>query len=394
MGWNHQEGARLILGSDLQKAASGQQADTMRRILGERLLPVVLQLMADEEESSDDVGWNIFSHQIPQRPWPACLGLRLSGASVEWMPGYSSLAEHALEELLFRLVSSAAEPTEPRPPAVLCWRGRVIGATPAWRSLKALDRGVLVAMANAVGPHAFGESRSLVLEEMDNLWVRKDMDGATEAQHQMLSVRLYPDRRYIPSELHESISDARKREDASLVLSVLAPLQTCKDNDITLPALRDSALLCSKEGSLPFLWQRLLGKTDGLLRLGTLSTAILLDERSGDVAAFPALTCRSKQAETTTSLRRTVYWFHALPPLSSSCSQRFVSCEGYVIAAARREDGILCWACSNSNSSNSVKPSDSESAQTTLTAVLQLLKHLPRAPNLWSALGALEAPGL
>ena len=66
-------------------------------------------------------------------------------------------------------------------------------------------------MANSVGPPAFGESRSLVLEEMDNLWVKKDLDGAMEAQHQMLSVRLYPDQRYIPSELHESISDARQK---------------------------------------------------------------------------------------------------------------------------------------------------------------------------------------
>ena len=240
-------------------------------------------------------------------------------------------------------------------------------------------------MANAVGPQAFESSRSLALEEVENLWVR----AGEMLQHQMLSIRLYPDQKYIPPELHETISDARKMEDASLVLSVLAPLQTCKDINITLPALRESASVCSKEGNLPFLWQKLLGRTEGLLRLGSLSAAILLDERSGDVVAFPALTSRSKNvADTCTCLRRLVYWFHALPPLSSCCSQRFACCDGYVIAAARREDGILCWACSTTS------PTSSDSEQNALRDVLQLLKHLPRAPNLWSALGALEAPGV
>ena len=98
------QGARLILGNDLQKAAAGQTQDAVRRVLGERLLPVVLQLMAEEEDVSEDSGWNFFSNQIPQTHWPASLGLRLSGAAVEWMAlGCSSLAEHALEELLSHL---------------------------------------------------------------------------------------------------------------------------------------------------------------------------------------------------------------------------------------------------------------------------------------------------
>lgn len=178
------QGARLILGNDLQKAAAGQtQADAVRRVLGERLLPVVLQLMAEEEDVSEDSGWNFFSNQIPQTHWPASLGLRLSGAAVEWMAlGCSSLAEHALEELLSHLrpvVPSTEEknikdanaqgasadlqsqqnpqedpmnPTEnapkQRPPAVICWRGRVIAATPAWRRLNSIDQGLLVSMAD------------------------------------------------------------------------------------------------------------------------------------------------------------------------------------------------------------------------------------------------------
>ena len=401
------QGARLILGKNLQKAAGQTQADSVRRVLTERLMPVVLQLMAEEEDVSEDNGWNFFSNQIPQTHWPAPLGLRLSGAAVEWMAlGCSSLAEHALEELLSHLrpqITEEKDPSDPsaevpekfetsqpnpikRPPAVICWRGRVIAATPAWRLLDSIDRGLLVAIANAVGPPAFDSARSLALEEVDNLSV-SDCE-----QHQMLSIRLYPDQKYVPPELHESISDPRKREDASLVLSVLAPLQTCKENNITLPALRESAVLCSQQESLPFLWQKLLGKSEGLLRLGSLSAAILLDERSGDVVAFPALTSRSKNvADTCVCLRRAVYWFHALPPLSSSCSQRFVSCDGYVIAAARREDGILCWACSMTATAATATANDEQNA---LKDVLQLLKHLPRAPNLWSALGALEAPGV
>eukprot|EP00913_Durusdinium_trenchii_P022297 g20950.t1 len=252
------------------------------------------------------------------------------GAAVEWLPlNCSSLGEHALEELLAHFspehlheFAESAQP--PRPPAVLFWRGRVIAATPAWRRFMSVDRALLVAMANGVGPSAFGEAaRSLTLEEVDDLWVRFRASGDSsteELQHQMLSLRLYPDQRYIPPELHESIGDARQREDASLVLSVLAPVQVCKDLRITLPRLRENALDCAKQGSLPFLWQKLLGRTEEpLLRLGKLSVAILLDENSGDVVAFPALTSRSKNVgEISTGLRRTVYWFHVLPPLSAS----------------------------------------------------------------------------
>ncbi|CAK9019470.1 unnamed protein product [Durusdinium trenchii] len=388
------QGARLILGNELHKAATGQtQAEAVRRILLERLTPMVSQLMADEEESADEpLGYGFFSDHVPQIMWPPPLGLRLSGAAVEWLPlNCSSLGEHALEELLAHFspehlheFAESAQP--PRPPAVLFWRGRVIAATPAWRRFMSVDRALLVAMANGVGPSAFGEAaRSLTLEEVDDLWVRFRASGDSsteELQHQMLSLRLYPDQRYIPPELHESIGDARQREDASLVLSVLAPVQVCKDLRITLPRLRENALDCAKQGSLPFLWQKLLGRTEEpLLRLGKLSVAILLDENSGDVVAFPALTSRSKNVgEISTGLRRTVYWFHVLPPLSASCSQRFVCCEGFVIAAARREDGILCWACSTDVQGDALKE------------VLRLLKHLPRAPGLWSALGALEAP--
>eukprot|EP00438_Fugacium_kawagutii_P027469 Skav205578 [mRNA] locus=scaffold460:42712:44250:+ [translate_table: standard] len=412
------KGARLILGKELlSMAAAGQQADLVRRVLSERLSTVVLQFMAEEEDVSEDNGWNFFSNQVPQTPWPASLGLRLAGASVEWMAlGCSSLAEHALEELLSHLqpealkiegkedfpaqgaTDSPVQVIKQRPPAVICWRGRVIAATPAWRRFNSIDRGLLVAMADSVGPQAFGEVRSLALEEVENLWISTD---GTELQHQMLNIRLYPDQKYIPPELHDSISDARKKEDASLVLSVLAPLQACKDENITLPALRESASHCSTKGSLPFLWEKLLGKAEGLLRLGSLSAAILLDERSGDVVAFPAFTSRSKNVpDTSACLRRAVYWFHALPALSSSCSQRFVCCEGYVIAAARREDGILCWACSLSTGSmansdlGDSEANASSASNAALKDVLMLLKHLPRAPNLWSALGALEAPGV
>ena len=388
------QGARLILGNDLHNAATGQtQADAVRRVLSERLSPVVLSLMTDEEESDsfdDAFGYDFFSDPVSQTFWPPPLGLRLSGAAVEWMAlGCSSLAEHALEELLSNF-SNAKIANAKRPPAILFWRGRVIAATPSWRRLRSLDRALLVAIANAVGPQAFGEStRSLALEEVNDLWVRfqHSADSSTEElQHQMLNIRLYPDRKYIPPELHDSISDARKREDASLILSVLAPLQVCKDLGINLPLLHESASECAKQGSLPFLWQKLLRRTEEpLLRLGRLSTAILLDENSGDVVAFPALTCRSRNVgEIGTCLRRTVYWFHALPPLSASCSQRFVCCEGFAIAAARREDGILCWACSIT----------SDAQADALKDVLRLLKHLPRAPNLWSALGALEAPDM
>ena len=46
------QGAQLVLGQDLQKAAGGQvQADTVRRLLSERLSPVVSQLMSEEEDS-------------------------------------------------------------------------------------------------------------------------------------------------------------------------------------------------------------------------------------------------------------------------------------------------------------------------------------------------------
>lgn len=314
--------AQLVLGPELHRAG-----DPARRLLQERLGPVVAQLMTEEDEVR----------------WPPALGLRLSGAQTEWaMLGCSSLAEHFLEEFI-RPFSGAA---------VLLWRGRVVAATPSWQQVHSLDRGLLLAMANKVGPQAYGEERSLALEELDGLWVRRSGEGSIEEiQHDMFNLRLYPEQKYIPPELHDRISDARKREEASLVLSLLAPSQACKDQHITLPAVREAALTCSKQGSLPFLWQKLLtGKVSDPLSLGRLSSAILLDERTGDVVSFPSLTFAGRDlGDISAALRRTVHWFHALPPLSASTPERFVCCEGYIVAAARREDGILCWACSEMN---------------------------------------------
>merc|ERR1712060_454619 len=85
---------------------------------------------------------------------------------------------------------------------------------------------------------------------------------------------------------------------------------------------------------------------------GDLAAAILYDELSHDVIALPSpwhccaalpWQCSGRRRRSAAT-RRLIYWIHALPPLGPERSQQYVCCEGYAVAAVRRDDGIHCWA--------------------------------------------------
>ena len=418
------QGAQLILGYDLQKAAGGQvQADTVRRMLTERLAPVVLQLMSEEEDSQssaarDPFGWSLPSPRCGSleapRPLPP-LGLRLCGAAVEWLLlGCSNIAEYALNEMLSCLdvkLAAGGETPEVSPGGTavthlgaLIWRGRVVAATQAWRQAAQIDRGLLVAIASCAGPPAFGEpNRTLALEDMSDLWLRPKQPGPNElpasddlCNYRMLNVRLYPTSDSLKQDLRRMRS-ARDLDGLSLVLSVLTLNSSSffAQADV-LKRLRENAARLSREGSLQQLWHKLLRKSEksdrssagNLLELDRLSAAILLDERSGDCVALPSpWDVTADDVDINTSFRQLVYWMHAQPPLDATRPQQFICCEGYTVAGVRREDNIVCWGSAPTSAKQIHGSQDF-----VLQAIQRLLRRLPRAPDLWSSIGALETP--
>jgi len=393
------QAALLAAGQDmLSKAAGGQQADSIRRLLTERLAPVVSQLMASEEGKEDDEGQDAKS-LLPRAPR---LGLRVHGACLEWLAlGCSGTAEMVLEELSSAAFSSefcpksAANPGQRK--AVLSWRGRILAATPAWRRLSPVDRGLLLAMADGVGPACFGQARSLALEELSELWPRKDATpGEPKSDqarpHRMLSVRLFPQ-----DEAPAAFS-VTEREEASLVLSVLD--ESSQGSGSTQRLLEAAA----SSSSLKALWKRLLTRAHSVAgqllgsEAGWLRAAVLLDSRTGDIVSLPTpwqVDLRlGSVSQAAVSLRRLLYWMHALPPLDASRLQQFVCTEDHLVAAARRDDGIVCWALVDrrKKSMKAVSSESQEVAEPVLQAIQRLLKRLPRAGDLWSAFGALETP--
>ena len=409
------QGARLILGQDLQKAAGGHiQAETARRLLTERLSPVVSQLMSEEEDSqastaSDPFGWSLATPRYgsgldASRPLPP-LGLRLCGATVEWLLlGCSNIAEHALNDLLKCLdvkTPAGAEPEEPSGHfGALIWHGRVVAATQAWRQAAEMDRGLLVAIANCVGPPAFGEaSRTLALEDMSDLWLRPRQTGPKElvsddvfCNYRMLNVRLY----HVDSLLKQDsrrTCNARDMDATSLVLSVLTQnSSTFFAQADVLKRLRESAARLSAEGShgsLQRLWHKLMHKSSAnILELDRLSAVVLLDERTRDSVALPSpWDVTADDTDVCASFRHLVYWIHALPPLDANHPQQFVCCEGYTIAGVRREDNIICWGSAPTSTKQMHGTQD-----LVLQSIQRLLRRLPRATDLWSSIGVLETP--
>ncbi|CAE8645334.1 unnamed protein product, partial [Polarella glacialis] len=323
------QAAVLAVGHELlAKAASGQvQAEPLRRLLAQRVTPIVAHVMAEGEDredmdgedredggqwhSEDDVtvdadsagtwephlervhngfgdaggagGEKGLSRRLEAEAGATAgsgsfglgaprLGLQLCGSAVEWLAlGCSATAELVLDDLLAGLAvrgqgSSSSSGPATAHMAVLSWRGRVLAATPAWKRVVALDRGLLLAMADGAGPACFGQCRSLSLEEVVDLWPRirpaatssralaksagSELEDAKRQRHRMLSVRLYP-----PEELSNLPANPSqpsccrsltRREESSLVLSLIHEVGGGEKTggsaaDVKLEALLESA---------------------------------------------------------------------------------------------------------------------------------------------------------
>lgn len=155
-------GALIAAGRD---ALMKQPADFLRKAFSQRLAPMVARLMADESLPGV-VG------SVP------LLGMATCGAASEWLPGTPS-ADAAFERLVASLPAGGGVVLAGLSPfamestiAVLSWQGRAVAATPAWRCLESIDRGLLLALADDVGPPTFGKpTRTLELEIANPLWL-------------------------------------------------------------------------------------------------------------------------------------------------------------------------------------------------------------------------------
>eukprot|EP00933_Yihiella_yeosuensis_P035414 TRINITY_DN28965_c0_g2_i1.p1 TRINITY_DN28965_c0_g2~~TRINITY_DN28965_c0_g2_i1.p1 ORF type:complete len:659 (-),score=125.84 TRINITY_DN28965_c0_g2_i1:225-1931(-) len=536
------QGAQLAVGHNvLAMAAAGQvQIEPIRRLLAQRLKPIVEHLMAEEcgergeEEEDGQDGWCGLSPTSPTgslkdgmtkelsgwRHEPhdelakvpvnenmrnpvsgkdryassarhnrsadlqgladldvlpemstKCqrLGLRLSGCCIEWLTvGCSSMAELVLEDLLADLsavlrVESSGSRSRPlyggpgtsvrsTPTghmAMLSWRGRVLAATPSWHRLAALDRGLLLAIADGVGPAAFGQAhRSLALEELSDLWLHSASEASnagltatgrseeTARRHRMVSIRIYPDATALCKEAanrngergeDKATSTLIERENSALILSVIQEQEVAGEgigaqngvqeegglSPVTLLQSAENSPTAGPKGLLSSLWQRLLFGSEmmsdstaqllGLSGPNPLEAAILMDMRTGDAVALPSPWGADLQRKgKASSLQRLMYWINTLPPLDASRPQQYMCSSSYLLGGARRNDGIACWGILASDEERKVRraatPETTKDDQnslksiTVLEAVARLLRRLPRAPDLWSALGALEPP--
>jgi len=211
-------GALMIAGGELLRR---QPTETLRRLLAQRLSPIVDGVMA-EESMQKNCG------RVPR------IGLSCSGTAVEWL-ARSVVADVALEKIVAGLPAKSGATVDPagqarlnsRVAAVVSWKGRVLAATRAWQQLDAVDRALLLTLSDQVGPGTFeSPARSWSLEELEQLWLptkgagsvhSTGSDGASEAaslrpcgvfleqpyfselsacqpakRHRMVSVRLYP----------------------------------------------------------------------------------------------------------------------------------------------------------------------------------------------------------
>lgn len=430
-------GALVAAGADVFLR---QPAEAMKRLLGQRLSPIVERVMLEEAPG--------MGPQVPR------LGLTVCGAAVEWLARLPA-ADSALERLIGALgllggggssasgtavaaaAGGAAAAAAMDVAAVLAWQGRALAATAAWRRLAPLDRGLLLSMADHVGPATFEQpGRSWAFEEVDHLWlpsiaaagahagailesavlapVGADVEAPDKVdrgtsnrrarQHRMASIRIYPTLE--PADLKECAvcraqvlnhghsassiesqpgsptslaaapafqqakpSEAEvlglSEEDASLVFMLLQVEdqhgggESILQGPVRADSLQDAAGQCTE--ALRELWAGIRARSDedgvAVRRLlnrpeATLQALLLLDELSQDVITVPSpwlpcaalpWRCRGRQNRAD-AVRRLMYWIHSLPPLGPDRSQQYVYCEGCAVGAARREDGVHCWA--------------------------------------------------
>eukprot|EP00928_Gymnodinium_smaydae_P036490 TRINITY_DN25499_c0_g3_i2.p1 TRINITY_DN25499_c0_g3~~TRINITY_DN25499_c0_g3_i2.p1 ORF type:complete len:603 (+),score=140.45 TRINITY_DN25499_c0_g3_i2:117-1925(+) len=144
-------------GELLQRAGVSAQPEALQRLLSQRLAPVVEHLMVEEEAEG-------LAGRVPR------LGLTFCGAAVEWL-ARMAVAESCLESLLSKL--PAQRKGQGERVATISWQGRVLAATPAWRRLvHPVDRGLLLALAERVGPATFERpNRSWAYEELSGLYL-------------------------------------------------------------------------------------------------------------------------------------------------------------------------------------------------------------------------------
>lgn len=223
-------GAVLAVGSEALKR---QPVDALRRLLGQRLSPIVSRLMAEEPVPG-------MCGHVP------CLGLATPIALVEWLPGCK--ADGAFQRLVGSLPAGNGAVLEGLSPgathraiAVLAWQGRVVAATPAWRAQDAVYRSLLLSLADNLGPASFeNPSRTWSLEEVDHLWLpiaAQDGNDAAESvhrQHRMLSIRLYPDERSLGQDgNHSTVSNVHALEQRA-VAAGLAPWSSSASDGKTI----------------------------------------------------------------------------------------------------------------------------------------------------------------
>jgi len=425
-------GALLAAGAEQLR----RQSVDLRRLLLERLSPIVTHLMAEETVPGT-------CGRVP------CMGMAIAGGAVEWLLGCAADAE--FQRLVGSLpagggavLAGLSPAATSRALAVLSWQGRVVAATTGWCSQDPVYRALLLGMVDSVGPASFeSPSRSWALEELEHLWLPMPVgEGeAAEAelrQFRMSSVRLYPGEETLRQILSSSDgsngsngftghdtngngtasrrslgrqpdADERARiwsDELSFVFSVLQ----LEDADppgatrLTAADLQQSADFCGD--SLQELWAGLrtadrgqsLGVLGGEAAIAGLVVAMLLDEQKQEVVVAPSAWhssstlpwhCSVRQRKVD-ALRRLAYWLHALPPLGPSRDQHYVHCEGYALAAVRREDGLQCWGVTQADLQQPKEFDDgsgqqSENHSAVLGVVIDILRRVPPSTDVRKA---------
>jgi len=171
-------GALIAAGAELLWRQ--EPVETLRRLLAQRLSPMVARLMA-EEPLPGILG------RIP------LMGLAAIGSGTEWLPALACgsgaascgggdpliVVDAAFKRLIGSLPAGGGAVLAGLSPiaieeiaAVLSWQGRAIAATSAFRAVHSVDRALLLSLADEIGPPSFEHpSRSLALEALDGLWL-------------------------------------------------------------------------------------------------------------------------------------------------------------------------------------------------------------------------------
>lgn len=436
-------GVLLAAGGEMLRQ---QPKEPLRRLLGQRLQPMVRRLMAEEVAvAAPDV------HEGVPR-----LGLTCRGAAVEWLPRVP-----AAESALLRLVGSlplgggavlAGSAAMGQTMTVVSWQGRALAATQAWRRLPGVDRALLLSLADELGPSTFERpTRSWALEELGGIalpsaWAAAahlgspDADGAclvpigafaadpggsqgssalTPGGYRMVSIRLYPASGEVARWMGRGCevdgevgangaseapaptgADVGRvwEEELSLIFSLIEPEEGGAPGrpKLTAADLQESADLCGD--SLQDFWsfnqaswgERLLSSAGRKL-----AAVLLLDEASQDVVTAPTpwrLTPglpwhsleRRRHAD---ALRRLLYWLRALPPLDACRDRTYVYSDGYAVGGIRSEDGLQCWGIMEWKVSGNGAADGAEGGRRVLDAVATALQHASRVSCLQDAFG-------